>query len=247
MPTGSVSGALAGVQGGMAGPSSVDADAIYGGGGGTGGGISGAQSGAPKSGSSTLPEGIANLAVGLYKFVAGRKQQKQYEDMIKGLVNPIYQIPTEATKSLNLAESLAEPKTFAGQVQAEQKIDQAAAKAGGMAIRSATSPEELLASITDINASEMDAKNDIMAKAADNYLDRQGVLMGARDRYATYQDKKQERDVYDTFYRKSAAAAALREGAMRNQFAGFEQGVYALADSATASTSMLPALTGIPM
>lgn len=191
-----------------------------------------------------IPEAVGNVGVGLYKFIEGRRQQKAYEEMIKNLMDPIYQIPTEATNALNQSKSLAESKQFAGQTQAEQKLDQSVANATSQAVRTATSPQELLAAVTQINANEMSAKNDLMEKAADDYLNRQMNLAGERKSYAAYEDKKQERDIYDKFYRDSAAASALRESAMRNQFGGFEQMLYG---GAKGATSFIPAATSIPV
>jgi len=194
---------------------------------------------------SGLPSAIGNTAVGLYQLYQGRQQGKRYDEIMKTLKDPIYQIAPESTSALNLATNLAEPKTFAGQNYAEQNIDQAIARGTSGAVRAATSSQDLLGAITSMAGKEMDSRNQLMEFAARDYMNRQNKLIEEKKAYALEQKEKQERDVYDKFGRDSAAASAYRAGELYNTSQGLKGIVGGAAGIASSTIPGLGPLTSL--
>jgi hypothetical protein len=152
---------------------------------------------------------LFGLGTGVYQMIKAHKMQE-------GLVDPTYQIPQSQIDALNLAKQQTQSRSFVGQNELENKQYANTASSTSNILKASTSGQDALAALTGINANNSAANNDMAYFAAQDYQNRLGSLKEQQGIMAGYEDKKQERDVYDRFYRTSAAISALKEGGMRN-------------------------------
>ena len=160
--------------------------------------------------------GIGNLATGLYSIYQGIKDKREYKELAKNLVRPIFEIPEAAIDSLDATRNLAAPKTTALDDIALQKNQASSAAATSKAIGASTSSQDLLAAITGIDANEKDANTQILERSIADYNARQERLRQEQAKMAEWQSKKQDFDKIDPFYEKAAAISALRNSSERN-------------------------------
>lgn len=172
----------------------------------------------------------ANLA---YKAGIAIHQKRQADKMEEGLVDPTFEIPSAATEALNIAKQQASQRGFAGQEYAENRLEQRTANTTADILRGGTNSGDVLASLTQVDANNRGAENEMAYFAAQDYNSRINNLGQANNQYAAWQGEKQQKDVYDKFNRTAAAISALRFGSINN---GGNAGNYA----ANAANYLIP-------
>jgi len=171
---------------------------------------------------------VAQLGPAAIQFFQGVKQKKAGDALAKGIKDPIMPIPASAQEALANAERNASSRYMPGQTNLQTQLNQGTANTTSDVLRTARSPQDALAALTSIHATNQKGQNEIGFQAAQNFNARQADLRGQQGIMSGWESKKWENDVLNRFNRDSAAASALRNAGIRNKYEGAKAGFNAV-------------------
>lgn len=165
---------------------------------------------------------LSQLIPAGYQTISGLIQNRKANKLAENLQNPVYNIPAEATQALGSARTLASSQMMPGQVNLENQLAENAAGATSNVLGAATSAQDAIGGLTDINANLSRAENQIGFNAANSYQDRQRSLQGALWNYAGFRDKAFDLNQMQPFLRDAATISALKNASMHNTYQGIK-------------------------
>ena len=171
---------------------------------------------------------VAQLGPAAIQFFQGVKQKKAGDALAKGIKDPIMPIPASAQEALANAERNASSRYMPGQTNLQTQLNQGTANTTSDVLRTARSPQDALAALTSIHATNQKGQNEIGFQAAQNFNARQADLRGQQGIMSGWESKKWENDVLNRFNRDSAAASAMRNAGIINKYQGAKAGFNAL-------------------
>lgn len=137
------------------------------------------------------PVGLALSSIApLYRGISGFFQQRKGNNILDNLERPTYSTPGEISKNLDLARNQFMNTRLPGQSTAENKIEGNTAQAIKMAQAYGQSPADIMATISNSNANENNAFNDLTTKAGERQLQDLQNYQGALNTSADYKDKE---------------------------------------------------------
>lgn len=154
--------------------------------------------------------------------VTGVVQTIKGNKLAKGIKDPEYVIPTEATQALQLAKTNAASRKMAGQQFAQEAIDQNYAGGASDVVSAAGSSSQALSGLLSLDRTRSNAQNELGFNAARDFEQRQNVLRNELGTYAGYRDKAFDINVMQKFLRDSATASAMKNAGMRNTYEGIK-------------------------
>lgn len=162
----------------------------------------------------------AQLGPAAMQFFQGVKQKKEGEALAKTVKDPVFDIPDSAEAALANAERNASSRYMPGQTNLQTSLNQNTANVTSDILRTARSPQDALAALTAVNATNQKGQNEIGFQAAQNFNQRQADLRGQQGIMSQWENKKWENDVLNRFLRDSAAASALKNAGIQNKYQG---------------------------
>jgi len=171
---------------------------------------------------------VAQLGPAAMQFFQGRKQKREGDAMAKNIVDPKFDIPDSAEAALANAERNASSRYMPGQTNLQTQLNQGTANTTSDVLRTARSPQDVLAALTSIHATNQKGQNEIGFQAAQNFNQRQADLRGQQGIMSGWENKRWENDVLNKFLRDSSAASALKNAGIRNKYEGAKAGFNAL-------------------
>jgi hypothetical protein len=157
---------------------------------------------------------------GVAQTLTGLAQKNKSKDILSGLEQPEYVIPSAAEQALQTARVGASSFNMAGQTNLEQAQDQVYADTTSDIGAMASSGPEALAALVNAGKNRASAQNEIGFQAAQDYAARQRALQSALGTYAGYQDKAFDINVMQPFEQKAATASALGNAGINNTYSG---------------------------
>lgn len=159
----------------------------------------------------------------------GAAQIAKGNRMGKGLTDPRYAIPQSEKDYLNMARNNAGNLNPAGYESFIRGLDQIMAGATNAIDRGATSAPQALGAALGAAGQQTKALSDYQGVAEQSLQNRQNTLMNALNSMAGYEERQQDYNKFQPFFRKAAASQALVGSGMQNTYAGLSDvaGVYA--------------------
>jgi hypothetical protein len=163
---------------------------------------------------------VAQLGPAAMQFFQGRKQMRQGKDLASRTTDPIYNIPASQVAALAGAQANASSREISGQTALQDMLNQGTANATSDILRTARSPLDALSALNSVTAGNQQKQLELGFQAAQDYQNRQRELRSEQHAMAGFEDKKWTNDVLNKFLRDSAAASALQNAGMVNQYQG---------------------------
>ena len=137
---------------------------------------------------------LGNLGLGIYNTIKGNKEYKKAQSFFE---KNKFAIPESAKAALGVAQKNAQSVRLPGQDIAEAKIGQATASGLEQARRMSRTPSDMLMSLSNLYASQMNAEQNLALQGAQQYQSNQRNLQGA---LGTMANLENERWKYNVLY-----------------------------------------------
>jgi hypothetical protein len=150
---------------------------------------------------------VANIISGASKTAKANRIRNKAQSFFE---QNKYQIPEEAKAALGISQRQASGIALPGQDIAEGKLGQSTAQGIQAARQSATTPSQILASVTGLYGQQMANQQNLALQAAQNYQARQSQLQNQLQNMAQYENQKWQYNILAPYQQQLNTAAQLQ-------------------------------------
>lgn len=155
------------------------------------------------------------------QWLTGESQEDRADQLSSTLVRPRMSVPESQTRALTSAEEQAKMTRIPGQSAIEGRLDQTTANKIAMLERLGGGGPTTINAASRAFGDQMDAENRLGIEGANMYLRNQDVLRNELGKTADYENQAWNWNERMPYEQKAIAIQALKEGAMKNKFAGW--------------------------